>query len=149
MGYLFFIIIIIVLDQWSKYKAQDFLEQKRFGYFITRRFQLRLAYNSGGFYGLFKNKKRLLSIISFFAIVGCVYLLYIGIKSHRIFSYNLALSLLLGGAIGNWIDRIRRGYVIDFIYIKFKGAPIFNLADVFIFAGAFMLFYLEIVYGVF
>lgn len=149
MSYLFLMMTIIGLDQWSKYKAQDFLRQRGSFYSITKRFQLRLAHNPGGFYGLLENKKRLLYIITFFAIVGCAFLLYQGIKNQRMLSYNLAFSFLLGGAIGNFIDRIKQGYVIDFIYIKFKRAPIFNLADVSIFVGALMLSYLEIVYGIF
>ena len=47
----------------------------------------------------------------------------------------LPLSLMIGGALGNFWDRIRRGWVTDFLYIKWKKAPIFNLADVAIVSG--------------
>ncbi len=53
---------------------------------------------------------------------------------------NIALSMLLGGAIGNFIDRIRLSYVIDFISVRFGNGydfPVFNIADMFIVIGTF------------
>jgi signal peptidase II len=51
----------------------------------------------------------------------------------------LSLSFIIGGAIGNYIDRIQNGYVTDFLYIKYRSLPVFNVADVFIFMGAILL----------
>ncbi|MTI65693.1 MAG: signal peptidase II [Firmicutes bacterium] len=48
---------------------------------------------------------------------------------------------MLGGALGNIIDRIRLRYVIDYLHMKFRKAPIFNIADIFIFLGSLILIY--------
>lgn len=143
MIYWLLITFIILIDQLSKAKALSFLNKHGGPYNLGKRFQLRLAKNSGAFYGMFKSKKKLIIAITLFAIIGCIFLLYLGIQNEKS-SYNLGLSFLIGGAVGNLIDRIKRGYVIDFLFFKVKRGPIFNLADIFIFIGALMLCYVEI-----
>lgn len=49
---------------------------------------------------------------------------------------GFSIAMLLGGALGNFLERIKKGYVTDYIHIKGKKAPIFNIADVFIAGGA-------------
>ena len=58
----------------------------------------------------------------------------------------MGLALILGGALGNLVDRIARGYVVDFIHVK--GWPIFNVADMCITAAAIMIMYLSVVKGI-
>ena len=149
MIYFLLIFFIIFIDQWSKKEAFIFLTTNEGPYRLTKRFQLRLAKNPGAFYGLFKNKRKLLIAISFISIIACSVLLYFGILNESVFSFNMGISCIMGGAIGNLIDRIKRGYVIDFLCIKIKKGPIFNLADLFILIGACTLIYLEIFYDIF
>lgn len=99
-------IIILVLDQLSKFIAINNNN------YIT---------NTGSAWGLFQGSSFLLLIISFIVIF------YI----NRYFSsHPLGLSLLLGGVLGNSIDRLFRGHVIDFIDIKLFNYPLFNIADI-------------------
>lgn len=59
-------------------------------------------------------------------------------KEWQSYGYTLsefALAFILGGALGNFLERINKGYVTDYIYIEAKKAPVFNIADVFIVLG--------------
>jgi signal peptidase II len=88
--------------------------------------------NTGAAWGILKNSSFFLIIISIIVIF------YI----NRYFSYHpLALSILLGGTLGNLTDRIFRGYVIDFINIYLFNFPLFNLADIAISCSIILLLY--------
>jgi len=95
---------------------------------------LTLVHNRGAAFGIFRNQFYLFIIAGIAAIV----LIYFGIKNNRQNkSYVLCLSLILAGALGNLIDRLRFGYVIDFI--NFYIWPVFNIADSAITIGAVFL----------
>ncbi len=103
--------------------------------------QLYYVENYGAAFGILQNRKVFFIIVTSIVIISIVFFLY---KN----PYNLnkimqiALSMLLGGSIGNLIDRIRLGYVVDFISIRIgKGYdfPVFNIADTFIVIGTFLI----------
>jgi signal peptidase II len=76
-------------------------------------------------------------VVSAISMVIIVWLLYKEYKRHPLL--NVALSMVLGGGIGNMIDRIRLGYVVDFFHVDFVDFAIFNVADSFITVGAILL----------
>lgn len=83
--------------------------------------------NKGASWGFFENQFLLFYIVT---IVAVVYLLYLLVTSPPKKWYTKVLyGLLIGGAIGNFIDRIRLGYVVDMIRLSFIDFPIFNVAD--------------------
>lgn len=134
-------ILIIVLDQISKYAAVKYLKGNNPYIIIKNFFQLYYVENYGAAFGILQDRKVFFIIITSIVIVSITFVL---IKS----SYNLnrlmevALAILLGGSIGNLIDRIRLGYVIDFISVKLgKGYdfPVFNIADMSIVVGTFLI----------
>ena len=134
-------ILIIVLDQVSKYAAVKYLKENSPYIIIKNFFQLHYVENYGAAFGILQDRKIFFVIITSIVIIGIIFFL---VKS----SYNLnrimeiALVTLLGGAIGNLIDRIRLGYVVDFISVKFgKGYdfPVFNIADISIVIGTFLI----------
>lgn len=93
--------------------------------------------NSGAAYNLFSDMTWLL--ILFPGIVMAFGLIYIGVKSKTSNKMlMLALSMVIGGGLGNLIDRITKGYVVDFLDIKI--IPVFNVADMFICVGCGLLF---------
>jgi len=93
--------------------------------------------NSGAAYNLFSDMTWLL--IFFPCIVMALGLIYIGVKSKTSNKMlMLALSMVIGGGLGNLIDRITKGYVVDFLDIKI--IPVFNVADMFICVGCGLLF---------
>ena len=102
---------------------------------------LRKSYNCGMFMNFMENKKEMVKYISTI-LVGSLLLLFICIlpkKGNKIF--KLGLSFALGGAISNVMDRLLRGYVVDYFSLRLKKIQnvVFNLADMFIFLGAIMI----------
>jgi signal peptidase II len=96
--------------------------------------------NTGSAFGLFTNQAFLLSAVAIAGLV--VVLLFFRYLKDLGFMGGLALSLIFAGALGNLIDRLRFGYVTDFIYIRLWGNvfwPAFNVADSAITVGAVLL----------
>ncbi len=91
--------------------------------------------NKGAAFGLFLGQRYFLIFIVL-VVVGAVLYFYHRIKEGH-YGIKLALSFIFGGSLGNLLDRIFRGYVIDFIDIKIW--PVFNLADIFVNVGVSVL----------
>lgn len=96
-----------------------------------------LVRNTGAAFGLFRNQTLAFILISVFAIALAAY--YLAKKKT---GYYLPFALILGGAVGNLIDRLRFGYVVDFIDLHWW--PVFNVADSCITVGAVLLFFIVI-----
>ena len=106
---------------------------------IKNIFHFTLVHNTGIAFGLFKHHGVVFIIVPIIAIALLVFNLYYYRHNNEVLSleYILAFSLILGGAIGNLIDRILYGYVIDFI--DFRIWPVFNIADSAITIGAVII----------
>ncbi len=91
--------------------------------------------NSGGAFGIFRDSPVPFALLSMVAAITLV--VVIGRQPAAARSERVALSLILGGAVGNLIDRIQFGYVVDFIDIGFHNLrwPVFNLADMAVVTG--------------
>ncbi|MCS7260217.1 MAG: signal peptidase II [Anaerolineae bacterium] len=100
-------------------------------------FRITHVTNTGAAFGLFPNHG------SFFILIAVIVVIAIVLYYHRLpaedWLVRISLGLQLGGAMGNLIDRLRFGYVIDFIDISFW--PVFNLADASITAGVLLIIY--------
>ena len=130
------VLIILVLDQISKFLATKFLTLNQPLPLEINFFSFTLVHNTGAAFGIFKNQGVFFIIISVAAIVLIISALK---KNRHLKLYCFSLSLILAGAIGNLIDRVFRGYVIDFL--DFHIWPVFNLADSAITIGAILLGY--------
>ncbi len=133
--------VVIILDQLSKLWVVDafsFAESR----LVTSFFNLVLAHNSGAAFSFLAGAggwQRLFFITV--ASVASAVILYLLRKHARQMLFSLALSLVLGGALGNLIDRIRWGYVVDFLDFHYGGYhwPAFNVADMAITGGVILL----------
>ena len=107
-------------------------------------FNLVYVENTGAAFGIFQGKLWLLSAISFAAMVVLSWLIWQG--QHERKGMLLALALILGGTCGNFIDRVRLKYVVDFLefYIKTYRWPSFNIADSAISIGVALLILLTV-----
>jgi signal peptidase II len=109
---------------------------------ITDRLSLVYIGNTGSAFGLLANQAFLISIIS---IAGLLFiLLFLRYLSPASTLSIVSISLVMGGAVGNLIDRLRFGYVTDFIYFRLWGNfywPAFNIADTAIVVGVCVLIY--------
>lgn len=127
---------VIALDQFSKYLTLTRL--KPIGDFNVISGFLEFTYveNFGIAFGMFQNKT--LFFIICIAIIAAILLYFIFKMRKQYVFYTICLSLIFGGAIGNLIDRIRLGFVVDFIHFSFF-PPVFNIADSGVVVGAIAL----------
>ena len=119
---------IVLIDQISKFTVLNTLGFKRSKAIIPNLLDFNLVKNKGAAFSLFSNSTTLLTIIS--AFVSSL-LIVIILKSKKISYWNSSgISYLLGGTLGNGIDRLLKGYVLDFLEIVPINFPIFNVADI-------------------
>lgn len=135
-GWVFILIfILIAIDQVSKILIEDWLLPRQSNLFVVipQFFNFRLAYNTGGGWSIFSEYPLVLFAASTLMIVG---LLYYYSKATRLWT-KIAIIVIVGGALGNWIDRVLYQHVIDFLQFYPLGYafPIFNFADMCITLG--------------
>mgnify|MGYP000005550308 FL=1 len=127
---------IIYFDQLTKKIALSKLKAGKIVSCCRDIVKLTLVKNSGAAFGILKGRQLLLKIITVPLIVVMIYfLIYFTIPEIYV-EIAFPLVFMLGGAVGNLIDRFRFNYVVDFFTLKFRGCPVFNIADIFIFIGA-------------
>ena len=134
------IVSCIVLDQISKIIVRAYLQPKGSITIIKNFFKLTYVENRGGAWGAFSGNLWLFIIITVAALAFMFYLMKDFDLKNNAF-YSIALVLVIAGAIGNFIDRIIFKYVTDFLdfYIFGYDFPVFNIADICITIGVFML----------
>lgn len=134
-------VVVLVLDQASKLLAIEVLAGPPVA--VLPFFNLNLTFNTGAAFGFLNQaggwQKWLFIAIS--GTISVVIVFMIRSLARRDLQTAVALSMILGGAVGNLIDRVRLGYVIDFIQLYYKtwSWPVFNIADTAIFIGAVLL----------
>ena len=143
--YIFCIVIfILLLDQVSKRIVVENIEIFANNLEISKYFNLVYVENRGVSFGMFSehDKSFYFGILS---MLVSAYIIYLLVKSNDLIE-SLGLSLILGGAIGNGVDRLYYGYVVDFIDLHLNNLhwPAFNFADTFITFGA-MVFVFSII----
>ncbi len=130
--------LIIFADRFSKIYFSDLLSLGESLPVIRNVFHFTLVHNTGIAFGLFRDKGVVFIFIPIIAVVLLIFNIYY-YRDHKALSpvYVVAFSMILAGAIGNLIDRIFYGYVIDFIDLRVW--PVFNVADSAITVGAFII----------
>jgi signal peptidase II len=124
-----------MLDQWFKVLVENSFKYGQSLAIIEDIFHLTYVKNTGAAFGILKGNTTFFIVISVIIIIGfLVFLKYLNYNSIWI---KLATGLIIGGAIGNLVDRIRLGYVID--YLDFRIWPVFNLADSAVVIGTIIL----------
>ena len=119
---------IVLLDQVSKFLMLSILGFERSKNIIPNLLNFTLVKNKGAAFSLFSNSTNILTIISFLAtLILIIIILKFPPKSFWNF---IGLTYLLGGTVGNGIDRLFKGYVLDFFELVPINFPIFNVADI-------------------
>lgn len=131
-------IIFFAIDIISKILIDNYLELSIRNAVINNFFSITKVYNTGASWSIFSGHQIFLIIIS---IIILICLFYYSLKFKENIRNILAFSLLYGGIFGNLFNRIFNGYVIDFLDFNLFGYdyPVFNLADVWIVIGIFLL----------
>ncbi|MDP6173953.1 MAG: signal peptidase II [Rhodospirillales bacterium] len=133
--------LVLIIDQATKWWMMGLLMPPPRTIEVTSFFNLVVAWNRGISFGLFDTEGRMgVWILSGLALVICGVLFQWMRKAHRLVLV-LALGAIIGGAVGNVIDRLRFGAVFDFLDVHLAGYhwPAFNGADSFISVGAVFL----------
>lgn len=138
--FFFFSFLIIVLDQIVKRVMLDVLVYGISIPLIKGFFSLTLVFNTGAAFGILQGQRGFFLVLP---VVTSFFVIILFFKSKQKDRYVVPLGLLLGGTIGNFIDRLRFGYVIDFFDLYFRSWhwPAFNIADACICTGVFLLFF--------
>ena len=121
-------IMIVVIDQFTKIWVTTVLNEGSSVKAIPHILNIQLVYNTGAAFSSFKDSTLSLSIISLVVGLGLIYFI-IRIKNLP-FNEGISTAFLLGGTIGNGIDRWRLGKVVDFLVLVPVNFPVFNIADI-------------------
>jgi len=124
----------IMLDQASKALAISKLTMTSSITLVPAVLNLQLVLNTGAAYGILQNQRLFLLLVGLFVILAALLLQRFFTGSNWM---RWGLVLLVSGAVGNFIDRLVLGYVIDFLQLRFF--PVFNIADLLINAGLICL----------
>ena len=136
--YLIISALIVGLDQWVKYLTVANLALGESHEVVHGLFSFTYIQNTGAAWSILEGKMWFFFVITTVALVVICYLLWKHLHDSRWFT--IGLSLVLAGALGNFVDRMRLGYVVDMFRLDFINFPIFNVADMSLVIGVICIF---------
>lgn len=132
MYIIFLVFFLVLLDFSLKEYSSKHLKWNGQKNYLNNFIQIIYVENKGIAFNLLENKK-ILILISNFLLLSYITYLYFTLES-----YSLPLILIFSGGLGNFLDRLIRGYVIDYFYFNLKKFPVFNFSDFYIIIGAIL-----------
>ncbi|NLI61487.1 MAG: signal peptidase II [Clostridiales bacterium] len=133
------ILSIVALDQVTKYLAVAHLRDLGTIEIVRGVFSLTYVENRGAAFGILQNQRWFFIVLTIIVCIGIAYFLFT--QSNTSLILRISLIMVLGGAIGNLIDRVRLGYVVDMLHFTLIDFPVFNIADCFVVMGTILLAY--------
>ena len=140
------ILVLIVLDQYTKVLAVSHLQGNDGITLIPGVFRLYYLENRGSAFGMMQNQQIFFIIFTVIILAVIAYIYHKTPVTARMLPARLVMILLTAGAIGNLIDRVRQSFVVDFFYFELIDFPIFNVADIYVTVSAFLLILLVLFY---
>lgn len=146
---LFFLITgaVFLFDRLSKWWIDGHMQLNTGREVVSGFFRLFKTYNRGMVFGFLHHQSRpwIMATITTLSLVALALLLYLFLRSTKTLATVTAMAFVAGGAVGNILDRILYGHVVDFIELYFRSYswPVFNIADTFITLGTLLLVYSE------
>lgn len=135
--YLILTTILVIIDQITKYLTVENIALHEVVEVIPNILSFTYIQNSGAAFSILEGQMLFFYIITVFVIVFLLYYMYTEARDNKIL--GVLLSIVLAGAIGNFIDRLLYQYVIDMIQLEFVDFAIFNVADSYLSVGVFLL----------
>ncbi len=132
MIYLVIIALLVGLDQASKWWALNYLQYENSIAVIQDVFHLTYVENRGAAFGMLQNNQGIFVVVAIAASIFGLY--YINTKKVNTIG-KTGIILIISGAIGNLIDRVRLGFVVDYFDFRFIWEYVFNIADIFVVVG--------------
>jgi signal peptidase II len=136
---------MLIIDQFTKYLARLYLTNKSID-LVKNIFSLVLVKNSGAAWGSFSKYTVVLIAVTLILIIALIYLYYKMPDDRHFTPFKLCILFIIGGALGNLVDRIAFRYVTDFLYFNAINFPVFNVADIFVTCSTIILALLIIFY---
>ncbi|MCI8542528.1 signal peptidase II [Acetatifactor aquisgranensis] len=133
---------LLALDQFTKYLVTLRLKGQPAFVLIDGVLELQYFENTGIAFSLFQNRKSFILITGFLVLAVILFFLFRIPRQKKFRIVHVLMSVLIAGALGNIVDRIRFDYVVDFISFVLIHYPIFNVADCYIVVSAIVLFLL-------
>lgn len=138
IGIPIFIVLLIGLDQLVKMWVVQEIPLNTVRSFIPNMMSLAYVRNYGAAYSILQNQQWFFIIVTVIAMTAAIWYLIKHIKGK--FMLLWALSLVIAGGFGNFIDRLRLGYVVDMFHLDVFNFPVFNVADSYLTVGVVVLF---------
>lgn len=132
-------VVLVFLDQLTKYLITRNMTLYDSIPLIKNIFEIHYIQNTGAAFGMLKNQQVLFIVNTCLVIMFGIYVYVRCIPFPKFQPFRYLLVLILAGAVGNLIDRIRLQYVIDFLYFKLIDFPVFNVADCYVTIGFFLM----------
>lgn len=104
---------------------------------INKVFSITYVRNEGMAFGAFQGARIIFLVITIFMLLACMYIFVNTYGVKKFLPIDIGLLFLMAGAIGNMIDRVKLGYVIDFLNFKLINFPVFNIADIYVTCSIF------------
>lgn len=133
------LILFLAADQWTKYLAIAYLKDQPAIVLIRGVLELQYLENYGAAFGILQNQRWLFVVLCCAFLAAAVYFYGKLPLKREYWLFRLMTILLAAGAVGNLIDRVARGYVVDFIYFSLIDFPIFNFADCCVVTGGILM----------
>lgn len=130
-------LVLVGFDQFFKYLASQYLKPVNSKVIIDNIFSLTYIENRGAAFGLFEGNKLLLIWITAIVLIGLVVSVFMDKIKNNVLLFSFIL--IVGGGIGNLIDRIYLGYVVDYLHVTCINFAIFNFADCCVVIGTILL----------
>lgn len=131
------IVALIALDQWVKFEIVKNIQLGEVKPFLPKILSLTYLRNTGAAFSILENQQWLFAVITLVVIGAAIWYLSKHIKG-SIWLLS-SLSLIIAGGIGNFIDRMRQGFVVDMFQLDFINFAIFNVADSYLTIGVMVL----------
>ncbi|MDF2943567.1 MAG: hypothetical protein K0S01_2425 [Herbinix sp.] len=144
--HLILFLVLIGIDQAVKFWVKATIMDNDPIVIIPKILNLDYHQNSGAVWGIMSGKVSFLKILTFFILLFIVYLYFKIPKDKKYNPLKIISVFILAGAVGNLIDRIYLGYVVDFIYFEIINFPLFNIADSYLTVSSVLLFLFAIFY---
>ena len=140
------VVVLIVVDQFTKYWAVNALMDKPPIIWIKGVFELLYLENRGAAFGILEGQRWifLISVVVVLGVIGAYYGKIPDTKKYV--PLRMVCIAICAGAIGNMLDRVINGYVVDFFYFSLIDFPVFNVADIYVTVSVFVLILLIFFY---
>ncbi|MBE5955609.1 MAG: signal peptidase II [Lachnospiraceae bacterium] len=140
------ILVLVLLDQYTKGLSVKYLKDQADIPIIKDVFELAYVENRGAAFGMMQNKQTFFIITTILVLGLILWIFHTMPMEKKFLPGRITLVFIIAGAVGNFIDRVSQGFVVDFLYFKLIDFPVFNVADIYVTCAVFVLAFLLLIY---